>query len=205
MSTLGDLRARVADELLKRNLTSQIASHIAKAVEFYAGRRFWFNTGQMVGTPTSVDGDGYIALPTGTRLIDQIRIGSIFLEPRPAAIIDDWLANTPATAPEPYDYAISGDRLRLYPTPSGPVSIVVVGTFDVLPLMTATADASVSNAWTNEGADLITARARMTLYRDVLRDAEGVAMAKDAIREASADLDMKTLRRIGSGRIKGYM
>lgn len=205
MATLGDLRTRIADELLKRNLATQIAQHVARAVEFYAGRRFWFNTGRMVGAPTAADGDGYVALPTGTRLIDEIRIGNIILEPREPAVIDDWLANSPATAPEPYDYAVSGDRIRLYPTPSAPVSIVVVGTFDVLPLITATADASVSNAWTNEASDLIAGRARMTLCRDVLRDPEGMGLAKAAEQEAEFDLNMKTIRRIGRGRVRGYL
>lgn len=205
MSTLADLRTRIADELLKRNLSTQISQHIARAVEFYAGRRFWFNTGRMVGDAVSPDADGYVNLPTGTRLIDEIRVGQIVLEMRDAAIIDDWLANSPATAPEPYDYAVSGDRIRLYPTPTGPIELAVVGTFDVTPLITADAAGTVDNAWTNAGADLIAARARMTLCRDVLRDPEGMSLAKDAIREAETDLDMKTMRRLGTGRIRGCL
>src|SRR5688572_7275102 len=99
MATLGDLRTRIADELLKRNLSTQIAQHIARAVEFYAGRRFWFNTGRMVGSAVAPDADGYVPLPTGTRLIDEIRVGNIILEKRDPEVIDDWLANSPATAP----------------------------------------------------------------------------------------------------------
>lgn len=201
MATLGDLKVRIADELLKRNLSTQIAQHIARAIEFYAGRRFWFNTGRMVGTAMSPDGEGYVPLPTGTRLIDEIRIGATALELADPAHMDEWLANSPASALEPFNYAISGDRLRLYPSPTGPVSVVVVGTFDLPPLAT---DAS-SNAWTNEAADLIAGRTRMTMYRDVLRDPEGVALAKDAIREAESDLNMKTIRRLGAGKVRGSL
>lgn len=201
MATLGDLKARIADELLKRNLSTQIAQHIARAIEFYAGRRFWFNTGTMTGAPVAPDGDGYVPLPTGTRIIDSIRVGRNVLRPRDAAQIDEWLSNGSAAASEPYDYAAVGDRVRLYPVPLGAVALVVVGTFD-LPALTS--DVS-SNAWTNEAADLIAARARMTLYRDVLRNADGVALAKDAIREAEEDLDMKTMRRLGAGRMRGHM
>lgn len=201
MATLGDLKARVRDELLKRNLDTQIAQHIARAIEHFAGRRYWFNTGRMVGSAVSPDADGYVPLPTGTRLIDEIRIGGTVLRPADAAVVDDWLANSPATALEPFNYAIAGDRLRLYPSPMGPVEVVVVGTFDLAPLAS---DVS-SNAWTNEASDLIAARTRMTMYRDVLRDPEGAAMAKDAIREAETDLNMKTIRRLGAGRVRGAL
>lgn len=200
MATLGDLKARIADELLKRNLNTQIAQHIARAVEYYAGRRFWFNTGVMTGSAVAVDGDGYIALPTGTRIIDEIRVGNIILEPVTGDRLDAWRALSPSMG-DPSDYAVAGDRIRLYPTPPGPVALVVTGTFDLAPL----SDDTVSNAWTNEAADLIAGRTRMTMYRDVLRDVEGVALAKAAVQEAEADLNMKTMRRLGTGRVRGYI
>ena len=200
MATLGDLKARIADELLKRNLTNQIAKAIARAIEHYAGRRWWFNTGRMVGAPTATDADGFIALPTGTRLIDEIRVGSNILEPRSPERMDEWLALSPA-AGDPFDYAVSGDRIRVYPIPSGPISIVVVGTFD----QPALTDDTSSNAWTTHAEDLIVARAKMTLYRDVLRDPEGALLAKAAMEEAESDLNMKTIRRVGTGRVRGYL
>jgi hypothetical protein len=200
MATLGDLKARIADELLKKNLTTQIASHIAKAIEFYSGRRFWFNTGRMLGSAVTPDADGYVALPTGTRLIDQILIGNIVLEKRDASVIDELLSLAPSTG-QACDYAVAGDRIRLYPTPSGSISLAVVGTFD----LAALSSDSSSNAWTNEAADLIAARSRLTLYRDVLRDVEGMALAKEAVRDAETDLDMKTIRRLGAGRVRGWL
>lgn len=200
MATLGDLKARIADELLKRNLTAQIAKAIPKAIEHYAGRRWWFNTGRMVGAATATDADGFIALPTGTRLIDEIRVGSNTLERRPPEWLDEWLALSPARG-DPFDYSPYGDRIRVYPVPTGPISIVVVGTFDLAPLT----DDSSSNAWTNEAEDLICARSKMRLYRDVLRDPEGALLAKAAMEEAETDLNMKTIRRVGTGRVRGYL
>lgn len=202
MATLGDLKSRIEDELLKRNLNTQIAQHIARAIEFYAGRRFWFNTGTVTGAPVAPDGDSYVDLPAGTRLIDKIRIGTTTLRLRDPKEMDDWLAAAGGgTTPEPYDYSVEGDRIRLYPRASGTVALTVTGTFD----QPALTNDAASNAWTNEGADLIAARVRMTMNRDVIRNADGVALAKDAIREAEDDLDMKTMRRVGSGRVKGYL
>ena len=199
MATLGDLKARIADELLKRTLPNQIAKAIDAAIERYAGRRWWFNTGRMVGSPTTPDADGFIALPPGTRLIDSIRVGSTVLELRPPEWMDEWLALSPAKG-DPFDYSPYGDRIRVYPVPTAPISIVVVGSFD-LPALAAD---SASNAWTNEAQDLIVARAKMTLYRDVLRDPEGAALAKVAMDEAESDLMMKTIRRVGTGKVRGY-
>lgn len=200
MATLGDLKARIADELLKRNLPNQIAAAISRAIEHYAGRRWWFNTGRMVGTPTSADADGFMPLPPGTRLIDEIRVGQNALALVSMECMEATLA-LGASNGEPCDYAVSGDRVRLYPIPSGPVSLVVVGTFD----LPALASDSASNAWTNEAQDLICARAKFTIYRDVLRDPEGATLAKGAMDEAETDLNMKTIRRQGTGRVRGYL
>lgn len=200
MATLGDLKTRIADELLKRNLNTQIASHISRAIEFYAGRRFWFNTGRMVGSAVAPDANGYVALPAGTRLIDQIMVGVMVLERRDPSAIDEWIAYSPS-AGQPLDYAPAGDNIRLYPIPTAPVALSVVGTFDLAALA---ADAD-SNAWTNEAADLIAARTRMTMFRDVLRDPDGMALALAAEREAVTDLDMKTMRRLGTGRVRPYL
>lgn len=200
MATLGDLKARIADELLKRNLPNQIAKAIERAIEHNAGRRWWFNTGRMVGTPTATDADGFINLPTGTRLIDEIRVGSNILERRQPEWMDEWLALSPASG-DPFDYSTYGERIRVYPVPTGPISLVVVGTFDLAPLT----DDNASNAWTNEAQDLICGRAKMTIYRDVLRDPEGALLAKAAMEEAETDLNMKTIRRVGTGRVRGYL
>lgn len=200
MATLGDLKARIADELLKRNLNTQIASHIGRAIEFYSGRRFWFNTGRMVGSAVAPDVNGLVPLPTGTRLIDQIMVGVMVLERRDPSVIDELIAYSPNPGGQVSDYAPAGDSIRLYPTPTGTVSLVVVGTFDLAALAADTD----SNAWTNEAADLIAARTRMTMFRDVLRDPDGMALANNAIREAETDLDMKTMRRLGAGRVRAY-
>jgi hypothetical protein len=201
MATLGDLKARIADEILKRNLTSQIAQHIARAIEHFADRRFWFNEARFTGDTTA--GDAYVALPTELRRIDMLSItvgGSAYeLVSRDWTTIEDWQGM--AASGQPTDYALSGAQIRLYPTPTAIYPLALLGVADLPALST---DAS-SNAWTNEAADLIAARTRMTLFRDVLRDAEGVGLAKDAIQEAEQALDRKTTMRIGQGEVRPHL
>ncbi len=113
--------------------------------------------------------------------------------------IEDWQGL--AASGQPTDYALSGSQIRLYPTPDQVFALAVIGVADLPALST---DAS-SNAWTNEASDLIAARTRMTLFRDVLRDPEGVGLAKDAIREAEDALDRKTTMKIGQGAVRLYL
>lgn len=197
MATLGDLKARVADEILKRNLTTQIASHISRAIEFYASRRWWFNVGQKTGV--LVTGDEYLTLQ-GVRLIDDLRVNGHSLRERPAEEIEAW-QSAGASSGEPGDYVRLGDELRFYPTPNDAYAYVVLGVLD----QPALASDASSNAWTNEAADLIAARTRFTLYRDVLRDPEGATLATDAMKEADSLLQMTTMRRSGRGRVKGHL
>jgi len=201
MATLGDLKARIADEILKRNLTTQIAQHIARAIEHFADRRFWFNEAKFTATTTG--GNYAVGTPAELRKIDMLSLtvgGSAYpLESRAWSWVED-MQGFPS-AGQPTDYALSSGQILLYPTPDQAYALAIIGIFD-LPALATDAD---SNAWTNEGADLIAGRTRMTLYRDVLRDAEGVALAKDAISEAESALNRKTVMALGQGRVRGYL
>jgi hypothetical protein len=50
--TLGDLKARIADELARADLTSQIALAISQAIEEACTHRFWFM--EYAGLPLSL-------------------------------------------------------------------------------------------------------------------------------------------------------
>ena len=56
-------------------------------------------------------------------------------------------------------------------------------------------DGDATTPWTNQAYDLISCRARMTLYRDQFRDAEGMQMAAAATSEALSRLKEETARR----------
>jgi hypothetical protein len=199
MATLGGLKARIADEILKRNLTSQIASAITSAIGFYADRRWWFNGGTREFAVTS--GDQYTAL-TGVRQIDKVWVEGELLDRVDESRIEGWYARDSAATGAPHSYAWVGDELRFYPEPDDAYGMVIEGVFDVLPALSS--DAS-SNAWTTEAEDLIAARARYTLYRDVLRNTEQAAITETAVREALDQLIAKNNRRLSSGRVRGHL
>lgn len=181
MATLGELKARVLDELNRPDLAVQVAAAIPRAIEHFAARRFHFNIGRK--TAVTAPGQADVPSPAGLRLPDRVfvTVGGNGYELRarsPDEIEDDLLAVS--TSGQPTDYADIGATFRLYPTPDAAYTLTFVGVVDVPALV----GDGTSNAWTIQAEDLIAARVRYTVGRDVLRD-ELIARA-GAIAEGEA-------------------
>jgi hypothetical protein len=67
--------------------------------------------------------------------------------------------------------------------------------FNTAGIVTPPATDGASNIWTSEAEDLIAARVRMLLYRDLWQDAENMALAGQAEAEAFRVLMRKSARR----------
>lgn len=199
MATYLDLRTRIITETnrddLVDTLAAQLVLHIQRAIEFYASRRFWFNEGTKAGV--CVSGNEFAAKPAGMREIDRISvaIGAVTrpLKERPLVWIDDMATVT--TSGQPTDYAETGDTVRMWPKPNFAYPLNFIGTVD----LTALAADGDSNAWTNQGYDLITARAKYTLFANQFYDAEKSASAKNEETEALTKLLGETARRFSTG------
>ena len=181
MGTYADLKARVADELNKKNLTSQIASAVSRAIEFYAIDRFEFN--ENTKTALTVANDQYVTYPSGLRLKDELFLqvsgNSYVLKREDFDTIEYWhgIVNTIG---QPTSYAERDGRFRLYPTPQKEYTLTVTGIYDE--------DALVEEADTNGFTsgmfeDLICQRAKYTIARDITYDAEVMNNADMAIKE----------------------
>lgn len=199
MATYLSLRNRIIAETnrddLSDTLASQLLLHIAQAIEYYADRRFWFNEGIKPGV--CVIGNEYANRPSGMRSIDRVTVAvgatAYKLKPSPLTLIDE-LAIV-ASIGQPTRYAELGDTIRLYPKPNVAYPLSFIGIVD---LATLVAD-SDTNAWTVQGYDLITARAKATLYRNQFKDDAGAARAKEEETEARNRLNRETAERLGSG------
>lgn len=199
MATYLDLRTRIITETSRDDLldvlADQLVTHIAQAIEHHAGKRFWFNEGILASV--CVIGNQYANKPSGMREVDRVTVsvgGSPRpMKPRSLVYIDDLAAVS--SAGQPTDYAETGDQIRVYPTPNLAFPLGFIGIVDLTPLE---AD-SDSNAWTNQGYDLITSRAKFTLYRDQFKDATGAQLAQSAETEALTKLRGETARRMSTG------
>jgi len=199
MGTLADLKAQILDEIGDGVSVRQIGQHITRAIEQVASERFWFNQGRV--TTVTVSGVDTCALPAGLRRDDlvQILVGGTYypLVKRSKAELDDMLLGD-ANTDQPTDYALVGSVLQLYPTPNAVYTIAATGIYDGAALATDTA----SNAWTTEGADLIVARAKVSLARDILKNADIMAAANNAVADALYRLRADTIRRVNTGRMR---
>lgn len=213
MATLGQLRSRIVLECVRDDLTDAPSSDptavssdtldqaIQRAIEYYADKRFFFNEDRVV--TATVAANEYVTLPEGLRFLDMlsVTVGSnrYPLHMRSYEVLERWLGYGPTNG-QPTDFTISDTQARLYPAPNIVYPLTWMGVFDV-PALDYT-DALSTNAWTTYGEDLIAARAKMTLMRDVFRDAEGAALAGVAEQQALESLRGNTTRKIGTGSMR---
>lgn len=196
MATLGELKARIAEEIDRSDMTAKIASVVNRSIEFYADERFWFN--EDIGTATTTADDEYVTPPTGLRREDSvfITVGGFKypLEKRDRSYLQYW-QSTQSIKGQPVEYAYESQQWRLFPTPNQAYTLTVLGLFDIA----APASDGESNAWTTHGEDLIAARARMLIARDMTYDGEMLASAVVAEKEAKDRLYDETSKRTARG------
>lgn len=166
MTTFSDLKSRIADELDRTDINSQIDRHLKRAVEYYEKQRWWFT--ESITTTTASQSTASIALPTDLLILDNLETvisghNREINEVSWQEFQDVWRANT--SPGQPQEYAIYSDRVFLGPFPNIDYKIIwsYVKTFSPASFTDGT-----DNAWTNFGEDMISARAEKTLAMRLL-------------------------------------
>lgn len=203
MATLGTMKTRIADEIARADLTSQIALAIASAVQFYETRRFWFL--ETEGTFNTISGTDAYTTSTATfisTLIDDDSVTATISGDRtpmvklPFSAMQPLRLNTDPEGP-PKFFSFYRQRMYLHPVPDAAYTITV---YYLTTLGVPGADGS-SNAWTTEAEELIRLHAKVDLFENVIRDfAEA-----DRMRAREADvlrrLDALSNRRTAAGMV----
>ena len=186
MSDLATLKARIADELNRTDLTSQIASAIPRAIEKYARERFDFNEGR--STATTVADNQYVDFPSGLRVVDGVyaTVGGYTYDLRRVEFDEmEYWHGASNTKGQPLDYTLRKGQLRIYPTPNDAYTLTITGIYDE-PALSADDD---TNAWcTGLAEDVINYRVQYLMYRDILKDRESMIEARLAEQEALREL-----------------
>ncbi len=182
MSTFKQLRDRIAADLRRSNLDTQIGEAINDAIAEAAKTRFYFN--EMVDqTFNTVDGVEYYD-DLGLVEIDAVW----FLQGTSRyniSIVNQLTANdlasgNPQTSGQLDEIARYGKKFRLYPIPNGIITVHLDGYGKLTPSPLAL-DAD-TNAWLTEGELYIRALAKRNILRDVIRD-YGEAKVLESIAE----------------------
>lgn len=202
--TYGAMQDRIADELARSDLTSQIQKAIQSAIKHYERQRFFFNEARSVtfslsssqefytasdhaSIPNLLQIDAFTLLLNGT--VYPVRQASYDeIEEMPGGTYD----------PIPSRYSYYGQQVRLYPVPSGGSLARVSG---VLRLATPSATTD-TNAWMTDAEELIRSRAEWDLYARVIRDPEMMMTSRALEQEALAAVTSESTLRMGRGRIK---
>jgi hypothetical protein len=195
MATLGDIKTRIITELsrddLGDDLAGQLATHIARAIEYYSDTRFWFNAAFASATTTA--GSATVAIPSTIRRIDRVSI--------PAEMVDLIETTFPLVvdvdnqaASRPQFYAYYNDSLWLSPVPAAAYVLNIYGVAQI----TQPAGDTGSTVWTNQAQDLIVNHTKMTLCRDQFRDPDGTQLALGATSDAFKRLRRETARRLST-------
>lgn len=202
--TLGDLKTRIADELVRADLASQIALAITDAISEATTHRFWFMEARGLEIPVVTDTDTYV----GDDISNLIEIDRLVLITngqrrtlRPMNDDDvDRLNDGGAPSGEPYAYSRYGDQLRLYPTPRQNYTVHIDG---ITRGATLDADAD-SNIWTTTGERYIRALAKRNVLADVIQD-DDRAQTQDALASRyREELWAQTHHRTSSGEMACY-
>lgn len=206
VDTLADMKTRIADELARSDLASQIANAIGDAIKAYQKVRFFFNESRSACTFNTVATQQDYAAADNANIpnllaIDYVAltVGSTvtMLDRYEPEVIED-LSNNQSAVGEPYAYTYYNRLMRLYPIPGQAYAVRVAAH---IKLAAPASDSEADNAWMVEAETLIRSRAKRELATHVLHDPEMAAALVAPELEALSELKGQTNRQTGTGRV----
>lgn len=218
MSDTNGLRTTVADELNRQpsdiigspslSVGLVINREINASIRHYESTRFRWNETSESEFATTVDGTYTYSLPANLVRLDTLKLrynnAFIFLQPRTWEYLEITHRQLTGSQGIPFEYAIYGNVLRVYPVPNQAVTLVgsylhriaptsLTGSFCSITTMgggslTATSTASHNNrldGWTTDGEDLIRSRTCASVAINYLHDPDAIAEMRGlvAVRE----------------------
>ena len=204
--TLSDLKALIADDINRTDLTTQIANEITDAISHFQHERFWFNESRTIDFSTVADQEWYGASATATVAnlldIDWVRLtnasGRYKLDFRTADEMEGMIVDPNLTG-QPRLAAYYSQQFRFYPIPDQSYAITL-GALYRLPALSGDSD---SNVWTKsaDARDLIRFYVEWRIYAHIIKDPEGATSAMQGWQMALDRLRTETMRRLGTGKV----
>ena len=190
MTTFSAMETRIGSELRRTSLTTQITAAVLSAIHFYRSQRFTWNT---VRTAYQLLPDTeFTSFPGDLIEVDTLVLQSSgdeldYLEERSFHWLDrekEWAAYKS----RPDIFVVQANQIRWYPVPEKTYSYVMSYHY-ALPDVSATA----SNAWMNEGEELIRMHAKVDMLENIIRGPESFQEAQ-LLRGREADI-LKVLKK----------
>lgn len=199
--TFIDMVNRVAAELRRSNMTTEIKAAINDAISEAAKTRFYFNEMRAITFNTVIGQEYYPDL--GLVEVDT------FYYTQGGTRYNLWMDNN-LDANERADgnqvsgqlsnFSRRGEEFRLYPLPSAIVPIFIEGYGKLTPYPLVN-DAD-TNAWMTTGERLIRAKAKAILLKEVVRDYGEATVLEAIATDIQTLLEGETALRIGTGSVR---
>jgi len=210
MSTLGQVVAKIREDINRgSDADARIKRAVAEAIHFYRNRRVGFNIKRAYAAVSS--GNEYVSLPTDWIEADFMQLTDGTRREVLDEVTYDWIEDRLGPTDErgePYKYAIQNRTLRLYPIPDRTYTLMFSFQFELKDVSESASD-GVTNAWLNEGEQLIRRRAMADMYVHYIGGQEAVAMGQLLYHECSDQLlpalEMQAAREQSSGRTKPFI
>lgn len=206
MTTLLDLQNRIAADLTRPDLTSQIANAVSDAIKLYERSRFWFNVTRLKTFSTVINQPIYTAadmaeIPLIVR-VDHLFLympGTIYELDRYEPASFEYLTGGNTGPGKPSAFTYVDQTLQLWPTPAAVYTLRPHMHYKLAPLVNPTD----TNSWCTDAEEMIRTHAKLILYTDVLEDPEGMQRMQAKIQTLKDRLDYETSARTATGRIQG--
>lgn len=200
---LSDLKAAIADDIQRGDVTNQIAAAITAAIDFYADTHLYFTETRASTFPT-------VAAQSRYTSADNTDI-PLYLDFERAFIVDganqlrlewmkpgemEYLLGNSKSSGRPHRWSYYGQSVWLYPVPNA--------VFTFQPLVTVkvpgpATDAEMNNPWMTEAFELIRCRAKIYLSVHTTNDDQLAAKMVLAEKSALTRLRRETEKKAGSG------
>lgn len=201
MTDLSTLKSRIADDLSRTDLTSQIANAINDAIAHFQNTPFYFNetrssTFATVASQSTYTSSDDADIPKFADLdvvvLEDSGGESYDLTPYDIAEMESLLDNSASTG-RPYAYLYHAQSFRLYPIPDAVYTVRPIG---IIEKDAPATDGESGNVWMTEAFELIRCRAKMYLAVHLLRDDALAQMMVMAEQNALANLNRKSAARM---------
>lgn len=208
--TLGGLKALIADDIARSDLSTQIENAIEHAIGERQEERFFFNETRTASFDTVASQSSYSS-SDDTDIPLFYEVDGLILEDSDGNRFDlgepedpvqmHILLGTGSASGQPVSYTYFDEAFVFYPIPDAAYTITPIGHIEIAAPAT---DGEADNPWVSRrGAfQLIRADAKAYLYAHVIKDTDQAAIAVDAAQGALAKLRSRTSRKRATGQIQ---
>lgn len=207
MTTLLDLQTRVATDLTRPDLTSQIANAVFDAIKFYERKRFWFSVTRQFTFNTVIGQTVYTASDLA-QIPLIVRVDAMFLTQAPGIIFAldryepaefEWLAGSGIVSGIPDAFTYVDQTIILWGKPSAVYTVRPHIHYKLPPLV----NPGDTNSWCTDAEELIRTHAKLLLYTDLLEDPDGMQRMQVKLQPLMDALAYETSARRSTGKIVG--